>query len=96
MSNNSSIGFDVFTRTVVFLNKEIIDNLVKTSGVHTLGGFSMLAATIVKRAGKESDVEIKDGEEDTWCLGAITKDLGDYLMSFLKEPGTLVDIRANL
>lgn len=96
MNSNISYVFSSFDRTVVLMNRESIDAMMKESGVNTLRGFNNMAIAIVKQFGAAQGVTIKEGEESLWTLGALAKADAEYLQSFIKsgETPVMVDLIA--
>lgn len=88
------VVFSETEKTVIFLDRETIDDSVKSSGVNTLRGFNLLARAIVDLIGPERGVSIKEGEESMWALGALSRDDVEYLNTFLKpgEGAMVVDL----
>lgn len=94
MNSNISYVFNAADRTVVLMNRDSIDAMMRETGVNTLRGFNNLAVAIVKQFGGTQGVDVKPGEEPQWALGALAKADVDYLHSFLKpdEQAVIVDL----
>lgn len=77
-SLNATIGVQESTRTVVLLNREIIKDLMESTSCVTIRQSDQIAEHIIK-------LRCPDLEPGGWSLGTMTKELADYLSSFLVD-----------
>lgn len=88
------IGFAEYQHTVILIGRDVIDRVIRETGVNTLRGFNTVARHLVDMYGKTKGIIVKEGDENKWALGTMLKDDAEYLTSFLKdgEKSEVVDI----
>lgn len=78
-------NFALSNHTVIFTDKESIDNIMKETGVSSLEGFCNVANALAKVTGPEHGVEYLEADREKWGLGGATIDLAMHLTSYLKD-----------
>ncbi|AEH03454.1 hypothetical protein AVT69_gp028 [Pseudomonas phage PhiPA3] len=83
-----NIHFGFGTKTIAFDAKEGIDAMVRDAGIRDYAGCNILARELLKVKCPEQFKNMSEEELSKWALGGMSRELAQYLNSFMTNEPT--------